>query len=213
MTQLCEIMKKAGSDKGDDWHNYTLTYDVLFSDLRDSALNIFELGMGTNNRKYASFMKPQYTPGGSLRGWRDYFSRAQVYGADIDPDIMFTEDRIQTYRVDQTNPASISDLWSQESLVNVKFDIMIDDGLHTLPAAQTWFENSIHKLADDGIFIVEDIKFAEGPKYQKAFDKIVPAGMTYKYCKLQHKRNNNDNSVLIVINKDSQRFQKIVQAL
>lgn len=213
MTKLCEIMKQHGSDKGLDWHNYTLAYHDLFHGLVDQPMRLFEVGLGTNNKKYASHMKPQYTPGGSLRAWRDYFTRAQVYGADIDPDILFTEDRIQTYQVDQTNTQSIKTLWNQPALCEIKFDIFIDDGLHTLPAAESLFVNSIHKLATDGIYIVEDIKFSQSGKYQELFEKIVPENLTFKYCRLEHKQNRNDNSILVVINKDSPRFQEIVNNL
>jgi hypothetical protein len=34
-TELCHIMTKYGSDKGNgSWHNYTIIYDYLFKNLR-----------------------------------------------------------------------------------------------------------------------------------------------------------------------------------
>ena len=33
-TELCEIMKRNGSDKGLGWHNYTVIYDFLFNSKR-----------------------------------------------------------------------------------------------------------------------------------------------------------------------------------
>jgi hypothetical protein len=42
-------MNKYGSDKGNGWHNYTKLYYKIFKDKRNDELNIFELGLGTNN--------------------------------------------------------------------------------------------------------------------------------------------------------------------
>lgn len=42
-----------------------------------------------------------------LRVWRDYFPNADVYGADIDKDVLREEQRIKTSHVDQTNEGSI----------------------------------------------------------------------------------------------------------
>ena len=77
-------------------------------------------------------------PGASLRVWRDYFNNAQVIGADIDKRILFQEDRINTYEVNQLNPTSIKNMWSNIKYDN--FDIIIDDGLHTLKAGLTFFK-------------------------------------------------------------------------
>ena len=110
MTELCSTMKNHGSDKGLDWHNYTVLYDHLFQDHKDSIANVFELGLGSQNTGvFQSTMKPGqgYNPGASHRGWRDYFINANVWGGDIDPDILFSEDRIECFQVDQTDPDSI----------------------------------------------------------------------------------------------------------
>ena len=33
--------------------------------------------------------------------WKEYFSNAEIYGADIDKNVLFFENRIKTYHVDQ----------------------------------------------------------------------------------------------------------------
>ena len=66
-------------------------------------------------------------PGASLRMWKDYF-QYNIYGADIDRDILFNEERINTYYVDQLNTESIKSMWKDIGLND--FDIIIDDGLH-----------------------------------------------------------------------------------
>jgi hypothetical protein len=92
-------MTRHGSDKGkgQGWHNYTTIYSVLFGKLHDQPFLIFELGLGTNNPNFPVNMGINGRPGASLRAWRELFPRALVYGADIDRDILFEEDRIKTF--------------------------------------------------------------------------------------------------------------------
>jgi len=37
-------------------------------------------------------------------------------------------------------------------------DIMIDDGRHTMASQVVFFENSIHKLAPGGVYVIEDVR-------------------------------------------------------
>ena len=157
-TPLCPLMDKYGSDKGprkgdSSHHTYTPVYHELFKSMTDRALNVFELGLGTNNTNFLSNMGPNGRPGASLRAWRDYFPRSSIFGADIDKGVLFEEDRIRTAYCDQTNPVVVRSMW--ESLPDM--DIIIDDGLHTFEANVTFFENSIHKLKPTGMFVIEDI--------------------------------------------------------
>lgn len=155
MTDLCEIMKRHGSDKGLGWHNYTLKYSSMWGGLRDEKLNLFELGLGTNNVNLPSNMGENGVPGASLRGWSEYFPNAHIYGADIDSNILFEEDRIKTYFCDQTSPRSIRELCDQ--LGGTQFDIIIDDGLHEYEANVTFLVGFLHRLKPGGYFIIEDL--------------------------------------------------------
>lgn len=174
LSALCD---EYGSDKGEiktaghpySWpsHTHADYYCMLFDQRRDSICNVFECGIGTNNPSIASNMGERGRPGASLRVWRDYFMHAQITGADIDQSCLFDEDRIQTYYVDQTNPDSIRSLWDS---VNVAaFDLMIDDGLHTYCAGVCLFENSIQKLGQNGIYVIEDVELEDMVKYQEYF--------------------------------------------
>jgi hypothetical protein len=158
-TILCDIMNGFGSDKGNGHHNYSKLYHDLFKNMRESSINIFELGMGTNNIYIKSNMGASGKPGASLRGWADYFTNAKVFGADIDGAIVngpHDTDRIKTYWVDQTSPTAIKLLWQKFDYVD-SFDIIIDDGLHEVAGNMTFLENSHHKLKPNGIYIIEDI--------------------------------------------------------
>jgi hypothetical protein len=161
---LCDIMNKHGSDKASQ-HTYTPFYEKLFSELKNKKINLFELGIGTNNPNIKSTMGIDGIPGASLRGWSEYFQFGNIYGADIDRNILFSEDRIKTFYVDQTNAKDIEALWSNDELSNIEFDIIIDDGLHEPTAAITFFQNSFNKLKKDGIYIIEDVIMHYIPDY------------------------------------------------
>lgn len=156
LTELCSIMKRYGSDKGDDRHNYTKIYDILLRDRRNDALDVFEVGLGTNNEDVLSSMGPAGVPGASLRGWREYLPKASITGADIDKRILFRDERIETYFIDQLDPATIGELW-QVLPASSGFDLMIDDGLHTFEANATFAVGAYHKLKAGGFFVIEDI--------------------------------------------------------
>ena len=91
-----------------------------------------------------------------MRAWRDYFPNAKIIGIDIDPDVMFTEDRISTYVCDQTSKLSINSFITQANLKPNTVDIIIDDGMHEFKANITLFENTKHLLKDNGIYVIED---------------------------------------------------------
>jgi len=167
MTPLCDIMTKCHSDKG-SYHNYTIIYYDYFNVISNNNLNIFELGLGTNYTDIPSSMGPNGRPGASLYGWKEFFPNSNIYGADIDKRILFNDDRIKTYFCDQTNKQSVNNLWNNIDLVNLEFDIILDDGLHEFNANLTFFENSFFKLKKGGKYIIEDLF----PETIKNFESI-----------------------------------------
>lgn len=196
-TELCNIMKNHGSDKGADWHNYTQIYSVLFNSLQNEVRQLFELGIGSINPAIASHMKQIYSPGGSLRGWREFFPTAQIYAADIDKDILQPEERITKFYVDQTNAVVVKEMWNQVGKNN--FDIIIDDGLHTYKANKTFFENSYTQLSDTGIFIIEDIPNNELNHFRTELATIArELGFDTRLLQLKHNSNKTDNNIMII---------------
>jgi hypothetical protein len=204
VTPLCEIMGRNGSDKGSinivsSWHNYTPFYYSIFKYMCDKKLRIFELGLGTNNVKLASNMGKDGIPGASLYGWSEFFPNSDIFGADIDTDILFNTDKIKTFYCDQTNPDIIKKMWDEPDLQN-NFDIIIEDGLHTFNANVCFFENSIHKLNPKGFFIIEDIVHYEKDLF---VNKIKEWELQYKDClftflKIPSLHNDHDNNLLVV---------------
>lgn len=199
---LSECMSFYNSDKSSNHHNYTTVYERLFFNLRPKKLNIFELGLGTNNPNIPSSMGVNGTPGASLRGWKEYFKNSNVYGGDIDKDILFTEPNIETFFVDQTDPQSITSLWNNDKLKHIDFDIIIDDGLHEFQANVCFLTNSFCKLKTGGIFIIEDIFATDVDRFQKKLDFLSKElEFTFEIKHIMNQYNQTDNIIAILYKK------------
>ncbi len=97
-----------------------------------------------------------YKPGGSLRAWRDYFTKGSIYGVDVQPDTQLSDEpRISTYLCDSTDSAKVKEFMQQ--LGNIKFDIIVDDGSHVDNNQLKTLSNFYPYLKDSGIYIIEDI--------------------------------------------------------
>jgi len=184
-TNLCEIMRRRGSDKS-TWHNYTRVYHPMFKEMIGKRISIFELGIATN-------------PGSSLRAWKEYFIDARVFGADIDREILFEEEGIKTFYCDQTDQSSIRQMWSREELREEMFDIIIDDGLHEYDANITFLESSLHKLKKGGIYIIEDMLPRTVSRFESDMERLREdhADFEFDMIDIPYEMNTTDNSILI----------------
>jgi hypothetical protein len=199
-TGMCRVMTKYGSDKGNGWHTYTPLYSALLESRRNQHLQIFELGLGTNNPRVPQNMGPYGRPGASLRGWRELFPSAMIYGADVDRSILFEEQRIKTFFCDQLDSTAIRELWSQP-MMRDGMDIIIEDGLHTFDANMSFLEGSLQHLRPDGIYVIEDIA---GEEIERWYSQLSQLGNRFpdKEFALVEMKNSlndiNDNNALIV---------------
>ena len=74
------VFSKYDTDKTTH-HTYGYVYDQLFPTevQRRAVRRVLEIGVYR---------------GGSLRGWREWFPKAEIHGLDINPEYMLQEDRI-----------------------------------------------------------------------------------------------------------------------
>jgi hypothetical protein len=151
---LLDLFTFYKTDKG--LHNYHLLYgEILFKLGINKSLNILEIGLGTNNPNKVSHMNANFQPGASLRSFRDIASRSQIYGADIDKDILFFEDRIKTTWVDQMQYDSFNKM--NTDFGDISYDLIIDDGLHSISANLNTLLFSLSVLKPGGWVVIEDI--------------------------------------------------------
>ena len=206
---LCE---KYGSDKGEstnnikpyNWlaHNYADIYELIFKLKKNDVKLLIECGIGTNNPDIPSSMGIKGKPGASLRMWRDFFPNASIIGIDIDENILFSENRIQTYQCDQTNELSISQFISSANIQKNSVDIIIDDGLHEFEAGKTFFENTIEYLTKNGFFIIEDVGLKDMILYKDYFSNLIKKYTVHFFNLQTPKRSKDDDNRLIIISKN-----------
>jgi hypothetical protein len=139
MTLLCDLALKYGTDKCPQIkHHYTEVYYEMFRDRRRDVRKVVEIGVHT---------------GASLRMWRDFFPNAMVYGADIVPKFLFRDERIETFRCDQSAKGDLVELIGK---TGTDIDLFIDDGSHQ-PSDQVLSCLTVMPLLDEGaIYVIED---------------------------------------------------------
>jgi len=152
--ELGSLFTKYGSDKATK-HDYYLLYSFLLKDKRALPITVFEIGLGTNNTAFTSNMGVDGKPGASLRAFRDWAPNSKIYGADIDMGVLFEEERIKTFFVDQTDPETLETIAGQ--FPKHSLDLIVDDGLHTTEANINTLNWALELLKPDGYFVVEDI--------------------------------------------------------
>lgn len=151
--KLSNIFNKYNSDKS-TVHNYYIVYNYILNKLGvNSNLNLLEIGIGTNNPSLVSTMGYYGTPGASLRTWSEYLPNSRIYGGDVDKNILFTDEnnRINTSYVDQLN------LETYKVFSNIKYDLIIDDGLHSIGANLNTLIFGLNQLKLNGWIVIEDI--------------------------------------------------------
>jgi hypothetical protein len=125
---------------------------------------VLEIGIGA---KELMPQCPHYTTGASLFMWRDFFPNAQVYGADILPELMVKDERIETFVCDQSNRESLEDLIKK---TGTDIDLFIDDGSHKLNHQVITCLTLMPLLKKDVIYIIEDIISPEIVDYLREYD-------------------------------------------
>ncbi len=112
-------------------------YNNFLKKYKETPITMMEIGVET---------------GGSLKLWKDYFhEKSEIYGADID--FGYYNHVFGVFTV-------IGDMYSLEksSLFPDKFfDLIIDDGPHTLESFVLLMMRYFSKLKDGGSLIIEDI--------------------------------------------------------
>lgn len=167
--ELGALLDKYTSDKATP-HKYHHLYAHLMGARREEALNIFEVGLGSNNPAVTGSMPGRATAsvGASLRAWRDFFPRASVYGADVDRGCLFDEARIRTFYVDQTQPETFMALGLPE------LDLVIDDGLHSPHANLATLAFGMRKMRPWGAIVIEDVSAFSLPIWQLVAEILAP---------------------------------------
>ncbi len=132
----------------DKWNNhwYTQHYHRHFKQYRRKKIKLLEIGIGGHN-------KPM-NGGQSLRMWKYYFRRGEIFGLDIHDKKKLEEKRIKIFTCDQTDEKKLEEINNNYG----DFDIIIDDGSHINEHIIKTFNILFPKLKTNGIYVIEDIQ-------------------------------------------------------
>ncbi len=168
-----DLARLATIFRTDKWdaHRYIPHYERYFRPLRSHRLNILEIGVG-------GYADPHFG-GHSLRMWKAYFPRSQIYGIDCYDKRALEESRIHIVQGRQEDPEFLR----QAAKAIGRLDIVIDDGSHVNAHVITAFETLFPLLADDGIYIVEDAQTSYWPGFGGSSEALNDPTATMGYFK------------------------------
>jgi len=151
---LKEICNKYPTDKGQ--MGYVPIYENLFNDLKDKPIKILEIGI---------------KEGGSIKMWSDYFEHGEIYGFDLGWPRVGSNDYFKKIENDFPRVKTfIGDQRKRDSLLAFikeyggEFDIIIDDGGHSMPQQQISFGYLFPYVKTGGIYVIEDLVTSDSKK-------------------------------------------------
>jgi cephalosporin hydroxylase len=199
MSTLLEVCNRGTSKWGDSaWvftdknaiHSYIESYQKIINKYNNS-LKILDIGISA---------------GGSLWLWQNYCIenniKYDIWGMDINP--KYTVDK--EFQKDLDNDSNIHTIWSSSSMLSSSydsvpegFDIIVDDGAHTLESQIEAFTLAWPKLAVNGTYVIEDIQNESTiPDIEKHIKSITPNSNIEIYL---GKKNGRYDDILIIVTK------------
>lgn len=185
--KLIELIDNTATDKN-TLHSYVNLYEELFHTKQYTANKILEIGIAD---------------GGSIKLWHDYFINATIYGLDILDDTRPCDSIKNNNRIVLHTSTNAYDynFFNKNFIDNkIYFDILIDDGPHTLQSMIQFIKLYSNIMTDDGILIIEDVQSID---WVHALKENVPNNLK-KYIEvydLRHIKNRWDD-IVFVINKN-----------
>lgn len=134
------------------WNTYFDVYEKHLSKFVDKSPTILEIGI---------------LGGGSIELWLKYFGKdTKVIGLDIESKNYQYDGNVVLEQGDQGN----SNFWDQFLQKHSEFDIVIDDGGHTMSQQNVTLNKVFPHLKDNGVFLVEDTHTSYWSNWGGSFD-------------------------------------------
>ena len=146
--QLKEYFEKNPGRLIHKWTHYFEIYERHLAKYRNREVHMLEIGV---------------FHGGSVQMWKHYFGpQAHIYGVDIAQRAKsLEEDRVKIFVGDQSDPEFLASLRREIPRV----DILLDDGGHTMEQQIVTFLQLYHHIAEDGIYLCEDLHTSYWPQF------------------------------------------------
>ena len=124
-------------------HSYLPLYETLLKPIKHTNGNILEVGVSW---------------GGSIKLWRDYFTKATIYGCDILDRVSIPELKTNNRIFLNLDGDAYTKEYVRKNFENKKFDFLLDDGPHSLLSQEKFVELYSPLLSENGILIIEDVQ-------------------------------------------------------
>jgi len=130
-----------------DWHKALTHFQKVgvsfydfFQNVKNNPMNILHIGMKSKHI--------------DIRYIKNYFPNSTIYACDEDDTILFQEERIVTFYLDQHKPRVIQ---RQLCDKNIEFDIIIDYGLESFETRWKTLKILFDKLTKTGTYVIRNI--------------------------------------------------------
>lgn len=163
------LARKYGTDKLP--LGYIPRYEQYFSSLRQKDVKLLEIGVG-------GYADPR-AGGESLRMWKEYFEKGQIYGIDNEDKTAIEEERIKIFRGDQRDSSFLQNVAVEIGPI----DIVVDDGSHVSHDVIASFESLFPALADEGVYVIEDLQTTYWPQFGGNWEDLDARGTTMSLIK------------------------------
>ena len=177
-----------GTDKGDKKSYVEKFYEKQFSVFREKPMRLIEIG---------------FRHGASLALWSSYFCNGKIIGLDnlsdacIQENLSINQDWLTRANIETI----IGDAYSKSFSESVpgNFDIIIDDGPHSITSQKIAIELYLKKLNAGGLFIVEDILLGGIAIFPLLMS--VPRGYIAKFYDFRLHKLSGDNCLFVIQNE------------
>lgn len=140
------------------------------------------------NSDYTDVLEIGAFHGGSALLWRDYFTNASIDIIDI-AECQEIKDQPRINHI-------VGDAYSHNMINKLhQYDLIIDDGPHTLHSMMFIIEHYISLLKSNGMCIIEDI---QSPEWFDVLISKIPKDCFYYRVDLRNVKNRYDDLVLVI---------------
>ncbi|KAL3423527.1 hard-surface induced protein [Phlyctema vagabunda] len=151
-----DVASREGTDKVTS-HHYQYMYESRLSPMRDQRIKFLEIGLGCSMG---------YGPGKSYYTWLEYFPNVDLYYIEYNAKCAAEWANKTTgatiYTGDQADPTFLADVVRRSG---GNFDVIVDDGGHTMAQQKTSLEHLWDSVKPGGIYFIEDLGTSYRDKY------------------------------------------------
>jgi cephalosporin hydroxylase len=183
-----------GTDKN-DWHGFCDYYEENLSEYKDKEVSLLELG--TNY-------------GCSAIMWHDFLPNSKMLLLDIQETMnpkcweIMNNDRFTYANCDAYDFSNVEEV---KNLFPEGFDIIFDDGPHTLDSQKKCIEYYLPILKDGGTMFIEDVQKVEDfEELEECFDNVketLEGKYTFDKVDLRYVKNRYDDLIFAIKRDDS----------